>query len=67
MSRRRNTFKQRLHFFRSVSNKCFFICRKLILIYKLLQGDFGMKDIDFMCVEKHFPQEAVTIYVDGKN
>ena len=25
-----------------------------------------MKDIDFMCFEKHFPQEKVTVYVDGK-
>ena len=29
--------------------------RKLILTYKLLQGVFGMKDIDFMCFEKPFP------------
>ena len=31
--------------------------RKFILIYKSLQGAFGMKDIDFMCFEKPFPSK----------
>ena len=33
----------------------FCTCRKLILTYKLLQGVFGIKDIDYMCFETPFP------------
>ena len=50
---RRNTFEQGLHFFlQDCIQQVFCTCRKLILTYKLLQGVFGMKGVDFMSFEK---------------